>query len=84
MSCFHSAATRPPLPISHAAFQQVYKAAPSARTATRHCWRRPRHLPRAAAGSRQADWQAEGPLRSLAELFGDTGDDPGHWNFSPE
>ncbi|EFN52903.1 hypothetical protein CHLNCDRAFT_138459 [Chlorella variabilis] len=27
---------------------------------------------------------AEGPLQGLAELFGATGDDPGHWNLSPE
>lgn len=28
--------------------------------------------------------QAEGWLQGLAELFGSSGDDPGHWNFSPE
>jgi hypothetical protein len=28
--------------------------------------------------------QAEGPLQELAELFGATGGDPGHWNLSPE
>ena len=42
--------------------------------------RRQRHFRRHAVGSAQA----ENPLLGLAELLGYTGDDPGHWNYSPE
>ncbi|KAL4420428.1 hypothetical protein ABPG75_010084 [Micractinium tetrahymenae] len=41
-----------------------------------------RRLRGAAAG--RASLKVEGPLLGLAEALGYTGDDPGHWNFSPE
>ena len=60
------------------------------RQAGRRCRRRaPR--PAAALGVQQLalqpllrPLQLEGPLLGLLELVGYTGDDPAHWNFSPE
>eukprot|EP00887_Chlorella_sp_A99_P005280 scaffold1.g5280.t1 len=47
--------------------------------------RRRQHAPRWLAGPRPpAAAQAETPLLGLAELLGYTGEDPGHWNYSPE
>lgn len=63
-------------------------AGPAARDAggwrqRRHCRRHTRHRPTPALGGLGSQ-QLEGPLLGLMELFGYTGDDPAHWNFSPE
>lgn len=79
-------AQRPAL-ASRSRRQQQHTAAPAPGAAgwrqRRQCRRLGGTLP-AAALAGLGTQQLEGPLLGLLELLGYTGDDPAHWNFSPE
>ncbi len=78
---------RPALPSSTRwSFQNA--SAPAARETAGWRRQRRRHRPSGmqpvAALGGLGTQQLEGPLLGVMELLGYTGDDPAHWNFSPE